>query len=201
VSGRRAKTVLAVAAAVVGVAVALVGVAVLGVGRDVAAQDDALRYAAAPADPSPHARPFGVQVGEALLGVEEDRLLRDAAELAKSAGVPGEAEAIVVTRRAEAEALLTRVLRDSGDPIVRSRASNLLGVLLFEDAKAARGNARRFLEQSLGGFQDAVTLDPTFSVAKANLEVLARLPAGAQLGAVGTQGEDASSSGGGESGY
>jgi hypothetical protein len=192
---------LATACVVAGVAVALLGVAVLGVGRDVQAQDDELRYAAAPADPSPHAHPLGVRVGETLLGVEEDRLLRDAAELAQAAGVPNEAEAIVVTRRAEAEALLARVLSGDGDPNVRSRAANLLGVLLFEDAKAARGNARRFLEQSLGGFQDAVMLDPTFAVAKANLELLARLPAGTALGAVGTQGEDASSSGGEESGY
>lgn len=199
--GRRAAILLAAAGMAVGVVIALLGVAVLGVGRDVESQDDLLRYGAAPADPAPHPRPLGVRVGEALLGVEEDRLLRDAAELAKAAGVPGEPAAVVVTRRAEAEALLGRALRDGGDPIVRSRAANLLGVLLFEDAKAARGNARRFLEQSLGGFQEAVMLDPAFAVAKANLEVLARLPAGTSLGSVGTQGDEASSSGGGESGY
>lgn len=199
--GRRTATILAGAGIAAGVAIALVGVSVLGVGGDLEAQDDALRDAAAPAEPSPHPRPLGVRIGEALLGVEADRLLRDAAELARAAGAPDEPEAIVVSRRAEAEVLLARVLRDGADPIVRSRAANLLGVLLFEDAKAARGNARRFLEQSLGGFQEAVTLDPTFAVAKANLEVLARLPAGTALGAVGTQGEDASSSGGGESGY
>lgn len=199
--GRRAAIVLAAVAIAAGVAIALAGVSVLGVGSDLEAHDSVLRYEAAPADPAPHPRPLGVRVGEALLGAEEDRLLRDAAELAKAAGLPGEPEAVVVTRRAEAEALLGRVLRGDGDPVVRSRAANLLGVLLFEDAKAARGNARRFLEQSLGGFQEAVTLDPTFAVAKANLEALARLPAGTSLGSVGTQGNEASSSGGGESGY
>lgn len=199
--GRRTVILVAAAGIAAGIVLALVGAAVLGVGRDVAAGDDVLRYGGAPTDPAPHPRPLGVRIGETLLGAQEDRLLRDAAELAKAAGVPGEAEAIVVKRRAEAEALLARVLRDEGDPIVRSRAANLLGVLLFEDAKAARGNARRFLEQSLGGFQQAVMLDPGFAVAKANLEVLARVPAGTLLGAVGTQGEDASSAAGGESGY
>jgi hypothetical protein len=201
VTGRRAAILFAAAGIAAGVVVALLGIAVLGVGRDLEAQDDALRHGAPQPAPAPHARPLDVRVGEALLRVEADRLLRDAAELARAAAAPGELEAVVVTRRAEAEALLAKVLRDGGDPIVRSRAANLLGVLLFEDAKAARGNARRFLEQSLGSFQDAVTLDPAFVVAKANLEVLARIPAGASLGAAGSQGEQASSSGGEESGY
>jgi hypothetical protein len=201
VTRRRAGTLLAAAGIVAGIVLALVGAAVLGVGRDVAADDDVLRYGGAPSVPAPHSRPLGVRVGEALLGVEDDRLLRDAAGLAKAAGVPGEAEAIVITRRAEAEALLSRVLRDAGDPDVRARAANLLGALLFEDAKAARGNARRFLEQSLGGFQQAVMLDPAFAVAKVNLETLARLPAGTLLGSAGTQGDEASSAVGGESGY
>lgn len=199
--GRRAAILLATAGIAAGIALALVGAAVLGVGRDVAAGDDVLRHAGAPAAPEPHPRPLGVRIGETLLGVEEDRLLRDAAGLAKAAGRPGEAEAIVVTRRAEAEALLAQVLRDGGDAIVRSRAANLLGVLLFEDARAVRGNARRFLEQSLGSFQQAVMLDPAFAVAKANLELLARLPAGTAFGAAGAQGDQASSSAGGESGY
>jgi hypothetical protein len=77
----------------------------------------------------------------------------------------------------------------------------VLGALLYEDAKAAPGNARRFLEQSLGSFQEAVTLDPEFAVAKTNLELLARLPAGAAIGTSGPQGEQASSAGEGESGY
>ncbi len=199
-NGRRAAILLAGAGIAVGVVLALAGAAVLGVGRDVRAQDDVLR-SAVPADAAPHPRPLGVRIGEALLGVQEDRLLRDAAELAQAAGLPGETEAIAVARRAEAEALLARVLRDGKDPIVRSRAANLLGVMLFEDAKVTQGNARRLLEQSLGGLQSAVMLDPEFAAAKANLEVLARLPAGIRFGAPGAQGDEASSVAGGGSGY
>ncbi len=200
-SGRTIAVAAAAALIVAGVVLAFLGASVLGVGRDAQGQEEALRYGAPTAAPEPHARPLDVRVGEALLGVEADRVYLDAAELAQAAGIPGEPEALVVTRRAEAEALLAEILRGDADRIVRSRAANLLGVLLFEDAKAARGNARRFLEQSLGGFQEAVMLDPAFTVAKSNLEALARLPAGTSLGSVGSQGESASSSGGGPSGY
>ena len=199
---RRASAVVLTAIAVVAVVVlALLGIAVLDVGRDVERIDDSIRYGAGTLDPSVRERPLGVRVGEALLGADDDLVYRDAVELARSAGLERQPPGVAVARRVEAEAMLARVLQSDGDRRLRARAANLLGVLLFEDAKSSRSSPRRFLEQSLGAFQDAVTLDARFEVAKANLEVLATLPAGTSFRRAGTQGDTASSSGEAGGGY
>jgi hypothetical protein len=180
---------------------ALLANSVLGVERDLRRADQALAFGAGDPDAASHERGLSVRVGESILGVTDDAAYRDAAELAESSLLPKQAPGVVVERRAEAEAMLVRIVRADSDPVLRSHASNLLGVLLFEDAKTARANPRRYLEQSLGAFQDAVTFDPSFDVAKANLELLATLPPGTSFSNIGTSGSDASASGGQESGY
>lgn len=200
----RSKPVIALVAAIAVVAVvvlAFLGAAVLGVEHDLDRSDQALAFGAASENPSPRERDLSTRVGEAVLGVSDDRAYRDAAELAKAAGLPDQTPGAILQLRAEAEAILIKVVRGDGASVLRARAANLLGALLFEDAKAAKTNPRRYLEQSLGAFQDAVTLDPTFDVAQANLEIVAALPPGTSFRKAGSSGNDASASGGEESGY
>jgi hypothetical protein len=158
-------------------ALALVGVAVLDTSSD--AQADQRRIAASAGDPAAqrHPRPVGVRIGEAILGIANERAYADAVSLAKAAGLPEQQEATTLQLHAEAITILNDVVRSDADPVLRARAANLLGVLLFEDAKIVEQNPRQYLTQALGAFQEAVRLAPDDPVAKANLEVLATLPA------------------------
>jgi hypothetical protein len=174
----RARTIaIAAAALVAAVALALLGVAVLDVSRDARADDRRVRYAAGRLDESRHERGVGVRSGEGILGIADDRSLRDAVALAKASALPGQPAGTAIELRAEAEAILAALVRGDGSTAVRSYAANLLGVLYFEDAKAVNENPRRYLESALGAFQDAVRIDSENRVAKANLELLATLPA------------------------
>jgi hypothetical protein len=164
-------------ALVAAVALALVGIAVLDASEDARADDRLVVYAAGRPDETSRERGLGVRVGESILGVADDRDLRDAVALAKAAALPGQPATLAFEQRAEAEAILSELVRGDGSAALRSQAANLLGVLYFEDAKAVEENPRRYLESALGAFQDAVRIDAGNSTAKANLELLASLPA------------------------
>ena len=195
----------AVAVGVVGVAAACVlvflGIAVLAVSRDARTDDQRLLASQPDPDATAHARGLRVRVGESILGVADDRTLRDGVALARAATLGSLPDEVVLRRRAEAEAILSVILRGDGDRAVRSSAANLLGVLFFEDAKIARTNPRRYLDLSFGSFRDAVLLDPGDVDAKANLELLATLPPSTAFRKAPTAGENASASPGAPGGY
>jgi hypothetical protein len=149
----------------------------MDVSQDARADDRLVVYAAGRADETRHERDLGVRIGEGILGVADDRSLRDAVALAKAAALPGQPVGLAFEQRAEAEAILAELVRGDGSAALRSQAANLLGVLYFEDAKAVEENPRRYLESALGAFQDAVRIDAGNNTAKANLELLAALPA------------------------
>jgi hypothetical protein len=169
--------VLAVIGLLAAIALALVGVAVLDVAGDAQADDAVIVNSAPDPDAARHERPLGVRIGEAILGVADDRAYRDAVELAKASTLDDLPPHVALERRAEAIAILGPIVQGDAEPMLRSSAANLLGALYFEDAQATEDNPRRLLEQALGAFQDAVMLDPANETAKANLELLATLPA------------------------
>jgi hypothetical protein len=191
---------LVAGAVLAAVALGLVGVAVLDV-ADASRGDH--RAAASPvveSQPERHARPVGVRVGEAILGVADERAYLDALRIAKAAAAPGQPEPRVIELRAEAMVILAGLVRGDGDRALRARAANLLGVLFFEDAKLQQ-NPRRSLENALFAFQDAVRLDPSDVRAKANLELLATIPAGTKLRQPQAPGAEASASPAAPTGY
>lgn len=185
----------------VAVVSALLGLTMLGVADDAAADRRVAENTAGQAGVEVHERGLGTRIGERVLGIEDARAYYDAVRVARSASLPGLDDADVLQLRAQAEAILVRIVRGSANPPLRSAAANLLGTLLFEDAKIARQNPRRFLEQAAGAFQDAVVADPTNVAAKHNLELLSTLPLRTEFRKKATPGSEASASGGDQSGY
>ena len=197
----RLRLAIIAAAAVLAVALALLGLAVLGTSARL--QEESRTLAAGVVDPAPEVGDPSTadRVGDAFIGTGETRDYFDAVELARASTLEGQTDAAVLEQRAQAEAILSQLVGGDGERLMRSRAANLLGVLLFEDAKVAKASPRRYLEQSLAAFQDAATLDPSYSTAKANLELLQQLPLRTEFRDEGVSGSDASSGGSGESGY
>ena len=197
----RLRLVVIAVAAALAVVLALVGLAVLGTSARL--HEDARTLAAGVVDPNPDVgdRSIADRIGDAFIGTGGTRDYLEAVALARASTLEGQNDAAVLEQRAQAEAILSRLVGGDGERLMRSRAANLLGVLLFEDAKVAKASPRRYLEQSLAAFQDAATLDPSYSTAKANLELLQELPLRTSFRDEGTSGSDASSGGSGESGY
>ena len=176
--GVSARALAVVAGAVVAaVVLALTGLAVLNVSDDARADDRRAVFAAGRPDAQRHERGLGDRIGEEILGVADDRSLRDAVALAKASALPDQEASAALELRAEAEAILAELVRGDASAGLRSNAANLLGALYFEDAKAVEQNPRRYLESALGAFQDAVRIDAANGTAKTNLELLATLPA------------------------
>ena len=73
--------------------------------------------------------------------------------------------------RRRAEAAARGLLDREGDPAVRALASNLLGVLAFENASLDRARVHRHASASVGAFREAIHLDPANDDAKFNLEL------------------------------
>ncbi|MFN8187632.1 MAG: hypothetical protein U0R69_11230 [Gaiellales bacterium] len=192
--------VLAAVAATAAVALALVGVAVLDVEDAARSADAPLAFGAGSRDAEVRDPSTGDRIGEAILGIGDDRDYRDAVALTRAAGVPGQSSVRVLELRAEAQTILVPIVGGDGSRELRSAAANLLGVLLFEDAKLA-DNPRRYLEQSLGAFQDAVRLNPANDVAKRNLELLVGVTVARIVQSTGTAGTEASASPPAEGGY
>jgi hypothetical protein len=71
-----------------------------------------------------------------------------------------------------AQSTLEALSRHDPSPIRRSRASNLLGILLWEDAADAQENTPLLLRQSVVSFQRAIRAAPGADDAKYNLELL-----------------------------
>lgn len=172
---RTRRLVLAFAAAVAAVFLALFA-ADMRTWRETMRADD-VRFRA-DASSFPHWRasttlPSGWS--ERLLGVGDDRALREAIASFRLAHARGDVTSALQRRkqRGEAEAALAAVVAN-GDRRQASRASNLLGILAFTDATTGRSTAAP-VDRSLAAFQNAVRLDPENVAAKANLELLLRL--------------------------
>jgi hypothetical protein len=177
VRGRLLPALIVVAAVGAAVVLALLGRAVLSVPTKLDAEDVRL------------ARPelaAGVEIGpsgafggaaEALVGATDDQSYREALRLYHASRAE-RSDVDILALHGTAAGILTRLVRDDGDPELRARAANLLGVMLLQDARINSVSARRYLELSLGAFQDAARLDPEDAEAKHNLELLATLSPG-----------------------
>jgi hypothetical protein len=192
--------VLLLLAAAAAIAV-LLGRAVLSLPDDMAAQDARLaRPDLAAGAETGDGGPFQ-EIAEALAGAGDDRSYRRALRLYHASRFEGLAVANRLALQGEAEAILTRVVRTDGDNELRSRAANLLGVLFLADARLDPSSTRRYLDLSLGAFEDAVRFDPGYTEAKRNLELLASLPPDLVFAEVDQPGSEASATPPSDPGY
>jgi hypothetical protein len=112
-----------------------------------------------------------------LLGANDDVAYRKAVALAlrarpEDAVSSRTAEQVVAAVEASIE--LARIVRMSDDAVLRSRAANLEGVLVGEDAIFDPTGGPR-VARAAELFLRAIALDPGNALAKANLELLYRL--------------------------
>ncbi len=166
------------AAAALAALVAAAGLAVLArsafaVERELRAEDARL-LAGEPGRP----RGLASRLAETMLGVGDDRSLREALRLVASSRTPGTPVAGVLERHGEAFVRLDALARSGGDPVRRAHAANLAGLLALEDAALDRGSRGRFLELGLDAFRLAVLTDPANEDAKYNLELVLALLTG-----------------------
>ena len=133
---------------------------------------DDLRYTA---DPSPQSlwhptevAPFGL--ARNVLGINDDIAYREAMRLFRQ-GRPLEnlTARKFESLRAQAQVALSDV-EASGDPVRRSQAANLLGVLDLSLAVSDSTLATTFLSDAIGNFRDAMALDNANANARFNLE-------------------------------
>lgn len=179
------RAMLIAAAACCGLAALLLAVLAIDVVRSheaVAAGDR--RYASSPQDDRlwRPGSPGGSALSTGLLGVDDDLAFRDAVRAARLSqrDRPTDSSPATTLRRAKAQKLLQQVARDDSDPRRRSRAWNLLSVLLLSTPAADREERATVQRIAQAGFQKAIETDPANDEAKYNLEVLLRRRAGVQ---------------------
>ncbi len=163
---------------------AVAGVAVLVFAWQVRAwetrlQDDDLRFQAAPAKEGLWRSPSGpgADLARRLLAVDDDIRFRSAAQQFVRVHLSARSYAEEAERLSEfgqAQSTLEDLARHDPSPTRRSRAANLLGILLWENAESAQENAPLLLRQSVGSFRRAIRAAPNDD-AKINLEVLLTL--------------------------
>jgi hypothetical protein len=136
------------------------------------ASDD-LRFTA---DPSPHSlwhpvevAPFGL--ARNVLGINDDVKYREAVRLFRL-GRPLEnlTQRQFESLRAQAQVALSDVEAKGSDPVRRSQAANMLGVLDLSLAVRDSTMATTFLGDAIGNFRDAMALDDSNADARFNLE-------------------------------
>jgi hypothetical protein len=160
----------------------LVGVALLVLAWQVDAWHDRMtaddvRFQVAPAAARVWQAPGGPAAGGArrLLGLDDDLRFRAAERQFVLVHVPARTYADEAKRLAafgEAQSELEELARSDPAAGRRSRAANLLGILLWENAESAQENAPLLLRQSVAAFRHAIDASPTSDDAKYNLEVL-----------------------------
>jgi hypothetical protein len=115
--------------------------------------------------------PFGVS--ERLLGTRDDVAFREAVRALRLSrldlGITSDPE--LALRRGEARARLQQVAGEDGDPVRRSRATNLVGVIGFASSLSEARDQAAFIADAVAAFQTAIELDPDNREAKANLEL------------------------------
>lgn len=151
--------------------------------RDALASGDE-RYAAAPLDADLW-RPGALgaaSLSRPMLGIDDDLAYRRAVRAMRLSqrDTPTNSDVEVILRRVRAQRLLQRVATGDPDPRRRSRAMNLLGVLVLSTPAANREERVTMQQVALGALQKAIALDPGNDEAKFNLEVLLRRRAGVQ---------------------
>lgn len=177
-------------------------------------EEDDVRFAAgAPSDrwrPQTLA-PFGA--AQRLLGIEDDVAFRQALLLLRSSKLRDVtvSDPVLALRRTELVDRLESIVARDPDPVIRSRASSLLGVLSIAAWNAAPGQGSQqdrseLLIAAVASFEQAIDLDPENDDAKYNLQLMllrgqGLLPTEASAGRNPTAGgEGSSGAGAGEPG-
>lgn len=124
----------------------------------------------------------GSRVTARVLGIDDDLGFREAVRALRLSqrDRPTDSSPEAILRRAKAQKLLQQVVRDDADPRRRSRALNLLGVLLLSTPAADREERAATQRLAQASLQQAIMADPTNDTAKFNLELLLRRRAGTQ---------------------
>jgi hypothetical protein len=153
---------------------------------------------------------LGARVGERLLGVRDDVAFRRALAFYRAAlPNPNEQQQFEYDRelpakRIRAQRALTAVSVDDPDPRVRSRAMNMMAILLKgSPTPTDPAQKRTQILEVIGLFRSAIKLDPANDDAKLNLELVLRDPQTEQFVGPdpgGTAGEGQRSGGTGEAG-
>ncbi|TMK66933.1 MAG: hypothetical protein E6G60_01855 [Actinobacteria bacterium] len=179
------------------------------------------RFAAAPPDVSqnsglpapPPARwkvptGFTADVAERLLGLRDDMAFRRALSLYRAVN-PNPNEQLqynedpeLPAKRIRAQQALTAVAKNDPDPRIRSRATNMLGILARTGPTPVDPNEQRNqILTTIGLFKSAIKLDPDNADAKLNLELVLQDPQTEQFVSGGPGGNpDAGKQGGTGSG-
>lgn len=164
---RLASALLALLVAAVGLA--FLSLSVFRVERDLGRED--ARLLAGDAE-RPAGRGVGSRIAETLLGVGDDRSLREALRLVEASRTPGIPVRGVLERHGDAVVRLDALARSGGDPARRSHAASLVALLALEDAELDPDNGGRFLELALDALRLAVLADPENEDAKHDLELV-----------------------------
>ena len=145
--------------------------------RDALSADD-VRYRAAPDATDLWNRDALVPLVAArnVLGVDDDLAFRRAVRAVRLGKLedPTTSDTEVLLQRAEARERLEAIAADGGDPVRRSRAMALLGVLLLATPVSDAEEQVAALKAAVANLQGAIALDPGNSDAKFNLEFALR---------------------------
>jgi hypothetical protein len=113
-------------------------------------------------------------VGRALLGVDDDLRLRDAAQLfrrSRPRALQGRTTADLAEATA-AQVAFAEIQRGGGPRGLRSIAANQLGILALVDALSDPSEAEAGSRKSVQKFTESIRLDPSNQAAMANLELV-----------------------------
>ena len=77
--------------------------------------------------------------------------------------------------RGRVQVALADVAKSDPDPRIRSRATNLLGVLTLDQSTLDPNERAAIVTSAIGAFRDATQLDPDYAEAKLNLELALRI--------------------------
>ena len=146
----------------------------IGRWSDAMAADD-VRYRAAPESEDlwqpDTLLPSGVAAR--VLGTRDDVAFREAVRALRLSrldlGITS--DPALALRRGEARARLQQVAGEDPDPVRRSRATNLIGVIGFASSLSEARDQAAFIADAVAAFQTAIQLDPDNREAKANLEL------------------------------
>jgi hypothetical protein len=126
---------------------------------------------------------FGATVAEDALGVRDDIAFRRALALYRAAlPNPNEQQQLEFDRELPAKRILAQraaaaVSTDDPDPLARSRAANMLGILIRgQRTPSDPAELRAQILKVIGLFRSAIKLDPDNDEAKLNLELVLRDP-------------------------
>src|SRR5206468_3510596 len=139
-----------------------------------ATRGDDLRFQVAPLSAGLWTGPGGPGSAFArrLLGVGDDVRFRNAEQLfvkvhTRQQSYAGETQRL--SEFGQAQSTLQHLSEADPSPVRRSRAGNLLGILLFEDAESAQDNAPQLVRESLSSFRGAIRDFPADADPKYNL--------------------------------